>query len=343
MLASVTMAFWFTDSIRLWRFASFLPEQNSLSTKHRYKKLVRFLDSINFDLSFWKNYIKFLFSLPYFRLKQRKYISIVIDFTTLKDDFLVLLATVSFRGRGIPIYLKLWKDPNKKYDFWGRVENFLRDLFEILPKRFRYEIIADRGFQGDKFLEICLEFGFDYIVRINGNYIVHVGDEKYVQLCMFSPGVYYDLYIGRNSSVKSNLVVNEIEGEGKERLRWYLRTNLRDRERVVRDYQRRMWIEEGVKDLKSYLRWESYTEKIPEKGRLEKMVVISILSYVIGLCIGSREESIEGIEEDKKREEGLYRRFINIVRASIDRASRFILTVIVLTIQKYYMLWKIFP
>ena len=48
----------------------------------------------------------------------------------------------------------------------------------------------------------------------------------------------------------------------------------------------RMWIEESFRDLKQELGWEKYTEKIPSKGRLEKVVVISLISYVIGIMVG---------------------------------------------------------
>ena len=234
----------------------------------------------------------------------------------------MLAAAISLKGRAVPVYLKIWEDPNSKYDFWGRVKKFLEELKEILPERKEYEIVADRGFQGDTLVRICLDLDWEYVVRINGNYLVQVGDKKLVQLSLFDPGMYYDVVVGKKSKEVVNLVVNEIEGEDGSRERWYLKTSLRDRERAVRDYERRMWIDEGIKDLKSYLKWESYTRKIPEKGRLKKLVVCSVLSYAIGLSMGIRYEEVEeGKEIEVGREEGLYRKFLNRINMSIERVK----------------------
>ncbi|MFZ5985989.1 MAG: hypothetical protein ACOYWZ_02565, partial [Bacillota bacterium] len=63
-----------------------------------------------------------------FRLGKRKYISLLIDATTLKDDFWILSASISFCGRAIPVYLKIWTGVNTSYDYWDRVKEFLKGL-----------------------------------------------------------------------------------------------------------------------------------------------------------------------------------------------------------------------
>ena len=346
MLSRIVVAFWFTDSIRLWRLASYLPFSSPLSTKNAYKALVRFLDKFPLDQEFWKNYVRLIFSLPYFRLKRRKYITILIDATTIRDEFWILMGTISFMGRGIPIYMKVWKDPNSSYDYWGRVERFLRELKGILPKRKRYEIVADRGFQGDKLVRICKDLEWDYLIRINGNYKVKIGDKEYIQLSLFKEGIYYDVVVGKRSKEVVNLVANEEVGEGGEEIKWYLKTSLMDKETAVRDYMRRMWIEEGIKDLKQYLKWESFTKKVPESERVKKLLVISILSYVLGLCMGVREEVVEGgIDGEEigvKREEGIYRRFKNKIAGSIKNIKWLLVTIIVLVKQVYPKVLGIF-
>jgi len=47
-------------------------------------------------------------------------------------------------------------------------------------------------------------------------------------------------------------------------------------------------IEEGIKDFKSKLHWEKYTEKIPQKERLEKCIIISSLSYSLQTSLGNQ-------------------------------------------------------
>jgi len=97
--------------------------------------------------------------LPYFKLRSRKYISLVLDFTTLRDDFLILSASVSYMGRAIPVYMKMWRGVNESYDYWGRVESFLKDLKELLPLH-QYWLIFDRGFSSKRLFEIIYNGSF---------------------------------------------------------------------------------------------------------------------------------------------------------------------------------------
>ena len=86
--------------------------------------------------------------------------------------------------------------------------------------------------------------------------------------------------------------------ESTDATRWYLATSLDDPQQAVADYKQRMWIEQTFKDLKSVLKWETYTKKIPENKRLDKLVVLSCLSYAIQVCIGTQVD-IPPSEEEK--------------------------------------------
>ena len=81
--------------------------------------------------------------------------------------------------------------------------------------------------------------------------------------------------------------------------KWYLAANRRElsQELMTERYTTRFWIlvlctkyavEEGIKDLKSKLHWEKYTEKIPQNDRLTKCVIISSFSYAIQTAIGNQ-------------------------------------------------------
>jgi len=118
-LADLVTAFLSHTSFALWDIASSL--SGNTTTKHKHKRLVYFLDSLDINKNFWKSYALLLFSLPGFRLKRRKIITLALDATTLKADFWILAVTVSFNGRGIPLYIKTWKGAHESYDYWNRV------------------------------------------------------------------------------------------------------------------------------------------------------------------------------------------------------------------------------
>ena len=87
--------------------------------------------------------------------------------------------------------MKIWKGVNESYDYWGRVKIVLKELEAILPKGYLFEIVADRGFQGDIMFQMCKELGIDFIIMINYTYRIKLSNgEEYIQLSLFNDGYY---------------------------------------------------------------------------------------------------------------------------------------------------------
>ena len=353
-LASLVLTFFYNTSFALYDIAKYFPANTS--QKHKYKALVRALDALSLNKHFWRSYVKTIFALPHFRIRSRRYITILLDATTLKEDFWVLAASISYKGRSIPIYLKMWKGVNKRYDYWGRVKKFVKQMRRLLPDRYSYIIVADRGFKGSKLPRWCKELDLDYIIRIQDDYHVRLKDgEEWEQLGLFSSGIYSCSAIGKESQIEGNVVVNEIvdadkvtkplgKGEKKDKTRakaqakWFLQTSLNDKDFVVDTYLKRMQIEESFKDLKSHLYWEKYTEKLPKKDRIEKCVVISCLSYAIQLSIGSCEK----ISKKEEKMTSLLNRFRNALHRSLQHLSRVMPAFIAVVLVNIYRIDKLF-
>ena len=127
--------------------------------------------------------------------------------------------------------------------------------------------------------QMCKELGIDFIVRINDSYRVKLpGGQEYIQLSLFNDGYYLTESLGKKSQTPDlNLCVNSKTLENGTVAKWYLVSNRRElnRELMTESYTTRFWIEEGIKDLKSKLHWEKYTEKVPQKDRLIKCITIS--------------------------------------------------------------------
>ncbi|MBF0536604.1 MAG: transposase [Nitrospirae bacterium] len=336
-MAQLIVALFYTKSFSLRDISSSMLGESNV--KHKLKRLKYFLDSITINMEFWKSFVKIIYSLPYFRLRARKYITILIDATTLREDFWILAASISYRGRAIPVYLKMWKGVNEPYDYWSRVEEFIRGLKELMPVKYKYELIMDRGFQGSVMFNLCKKTGWDYVIRINNSYKIKLTDgTEYIQLDLFSEGLYEDVVLGVTQPVKNiNVVINSVKSEGNGAMKWHLATSLQDKERTVNDYSRRMWIEESFKDLKSELKWELYTRKIPGKKRLENTIIISCLSYAIRLSVGSDIE-VPPSEEKKtsvlkrfqqllvsgyRKIEIIYKKVISLLNVNIYRFDHY--------------------
>lgn len=285
------------------------------NVKHKLKRLQNFLDKLQLDDQFWQSYIQTLFCLPYMRLARRSRITLLIDATTLEDDFWILAACISYRGRSIPVYLQIWKDVNASYDYWKRVTEFTSSLKKLLPEKYQYELIGDGGFEGARMFKLCRKLGWEQVIRINGSYKVKTdGGREFIQLHLFDEGGYRDVIIGQTKPTKGlNLAVCSSPDCKR---RWYLATSI-DPEQAGEDYKRRMWIEQTFKDLKSVLKWETYTAKIPENRRLPKLIALSCLSYGIQLCLGTQVE-IPPSEEDKT---SLLQRFRHIYSSAYQKTQ----------------------
>lgn len=315
-LSEVLLAMFTHQRFTLRHIASRLLGQTNV--KHKLKRLKNFLDGIQLDHQFWQSYIQTLFCLPYMKLHARNKVTLLIDATTLREDYWILAVSISYRGRSIPVYLKIWEHVNASYDYWQRVEGFMRELKELLPEKFSYEIIGDRGFEGSRMFKLCKQLEWDQVIRINGSYKIETpGGQDVVQLHLCDDGSYRDVILGKNDPVDFLNVAIHSE-QDYEKTRWYLATSLDDPQQAVADYKRRVWIEQTFKDLKSVLNWETYTKKIPEKKRLDKLVVLSCLSYAIQVCIGTQVD-IPPSEEEKT---SVLQRFRHIYTSAWRKTER---------------------
>lgn len=285
-LSELMLALFDHQRFTLRHIASRLLGQTNV--KHKLKRLQGFLDGLQLDQQFWLSYLQTLFCLPYMRLASRNRITLLIDATTLNDDFWVLAASISYRGRSIPVYMRIWESgvTSGSYDYWQRVELFARQLKRLLPAEHSYELIGDRGFQGARMFRLCRRLGWDQVIRINGSYKVQTeGGREFVQLHLCDEGHYRQVVLGKTHPVAGvNVAIFSAEQTNQ---RWHLATSVAPQQ-AIEDYKRRMWIEQTFKDLKSVLKWETYTASIPARRRLQKLIVLSGLSYAIQLCVGSQ-------------------------------------------------------
>ena len=52
--------------------------------------------------------------------------------------------------------------------------SFIRELRHLLPKKYTYTIVADRGFGNQRFAKLCRDNGFDFVLRTNENLQINI-------------------------------------------------------------------------------------------------------------------------------------------------------------------------
>lgn len=147
------------------------------------RKLYRFLQDKNFQINdkFWRCHINLIFD--FFKnkkiFKKHDIIPINIDITNSKKNFLILSASILINNKAVSLYFSLRKYPSKTYKMSQNKmeEAFIKSLKHLLPKKYKYILIADRAFGNLRFSTLCEKNGFKYVLRMRENIQV-IKDEK---------------------------------------------------------------------------------------------------------------------------------------------------------------------
>ena len=159
----------------VWHAAQAMSEVNGKSFKTNEKRGNRLLQDSNFQIddTMFRKYTKILFQALRERenLEKGDRIQINVDYTTDNDDFLILMSSIKFGQRAVPLYFSMRLYPKRKNqsDQKKMESSFIKALKHLLPKKYKYTIVADRGFGNQRFAKLCEENGFDFVLRINEN------------------------------------------------------------------------------------------------------------------------------------------------------------------------------
>ncbi len=149
-----------------------MQKDTGLSFKSNEIRFARFLQYKVFQVNdtLWRMYLKLLFGLLNERksLKEGSKININVDFTTIKDYFLILSASVNIGSRAVPLYFTMRNYPRRQgmLNQKKMEEAFIKGLRHILPKKYRYVVVADRGFGNNRFISLCTSNNFKYVIRL---------------------------------------------------------------------------------------------------------------------------------------------------------------------------------
>ena len=105
---------------------------------------------------------------------------------------------------------------------------------------------------------------------ILGNISLKVGERKYMR----------NVSLQQSLLVPTHLVMGKVKAE---KGKWYIATDLYDLDKAYGYYEKRMWIEEMFRDLKSRFHWCDYKVETPEA---REMLTFCLISYTIVIFLG---------------------------------------------------------
>ena len=184
----------------------------------------------------------------------------------------------------------------------------MRELQKLLSRKYKYVIIADRGFGNTRFMNLCKEMGFEYIVRTQGNWKIEIDDRKPLYMSELKRRNFnYEEVSLIKSKFKTRLITSyEGETEG-----WYLMTSLKeiDFKEIVISYENRFKIEKMFQDFKSQ-GFDIEKSKILKYSNFKRMFFITLIAKALLLFIGDWIE--DNCDEIKKK----YPLHINLISVS---------------------------
>ena len=254
------------------------------------KRVNRFLDSDYFqvDDSIFRCHKNFIFSAlkEMNLLQENDPVFINVDFTTKKDQFLILSASIPFKNRGIPLFFTMRNYPKTA----GKLNQkkmelaFIKALKNLLPKNYRYVIVADRSFCTQRFINLCLNAKFDYIIRAITNLNVLLEEQKTnLKNINESPLDVEDIYIS-SWQMNTRLITNKKKGKI-----WRSFTSLteetEENKSVIEQYIKRFNIDKMFQDQKSSL-FNIEQTQIKKYSKFKKLYYIVNLVQAIMMLMG---------------------------------------------------------
>ena len=264
-----------------------LSQQEQKNYKASEMKVYRLLSNPKFKVgkTLFRSYIKAVFALLRERTKLKKgdRVYIQIDFTTERDNYLILAASVLISNKAIPLYFSMRNYPKKKgqYNQKKMESAFIQALRSYLSEHYRYVLLADRGFGNDRFITLCQEAGFDYIIRLEPNLKISYQAQTGIMSSILNKnGKFLVDILSWNKTV--TLVRNKIKKSV-----WFIVTNLDlvNPQEGIDGYARRFAIEKFFQDLKSS-GFNLEHSKIRDYARFKRLLFLCCFAYSLLVLLG---------------------------------------------------------
>ena len=284
-----------SETVNTAEIARHMGEVNNLNFKSNDMRIYRLLKSKNFHVNdrLWRGHISLLFNLmKESGLKKGKEIVINVDFTSDRDDYLILCASIVFQEESIPIYFSMRNYPKRSgmFDQKKMEEAFFKALRHLLPDSYTYTIVADRGFGNNRIIKILENLKFNYVLRLQTNLLIEY--QKKMMKAKHLPHrnmTISNAYV--NAWSQKIRIVKHVEKEAS----WVLAVSLKLMN-PVKKYTGRFSIEKMFKNTKSG-GFDLEKLLINKYDRFKRMLFISCLAYTLlmftGFLINNRAHPIK--------------------------------------------------
>ena len=160
--------------------------------------------------------------------------------------------------------------------------SFIKALKHLLPKKYNYTIVADRGFGNQRFAKLCQENGFDFVLRLRENLRIKTHGEV----------ENLEDYKGKNTAFDVQVVSWDeeyhFEIKTENGSTWFLLMPLGSKNGAQK-YEQRFSIEKCFQDQKSS-GFDVEKSKIRKYDRFKRLYFSMCLSQLLMVIVGEHVE-----------------------------------------------------
>jgi len=211
-----------------------------------------------------------------------------IDRTVINDRFNVLMVSLAYRRRAIPlVWMVLPHQGNSR--FMER-EEILAHVADLLPVGATVLVLGDREFGGPDMMRSIRCYGWDYCLRVKGTCYVYLPTGCWIQLRALAPTPgtrYYLTDVALTRAHDYRPVHFALACDGTSDDPWFIATNLCPTRRTLSDYARRFGCEALFSDIKAR-GFNLALSQLQHPDRFSRLLLAIALLYIWVLGLARR-------------------------------------------------------
>jgi hypothetical protein len=204
-----------------------------------------------------------------------------MDRTLIQDRFNVLVVSVYYRKRAIPLVWRVL--PHKGNSRFMEQIEILSHLHDLLPVNAAVVLLGDREFGNPDTMRTIRCCGWDYALRVKGSHYIYLIDTRqWVKLRAIAPQPGARLYLTDVLLTQSNTygpIHFALACAPDSDDPWFIATNRVPTRRVLLDYARRFACEEMFSDFKAR-GFDLERSQLQHRDRFSRLLLVAALLYV---------------------------------------------------------------
>jgi len=214
---------------------------------------------------------------------------LILDETPNHNDLRCMKITLAYRKRALPIACACYALGGQPEPMPELIMGLFRQVAACLPEGAEVTLLADRGLAWPRIVDACVELGWHFVLRLQGQTRVRMTDGRECSATDLAPRPGTQWWGQARVFKKSGWRVARVAACWKkdEKGPWLLASDRPEGVRLFCRYATRVWTEELFRDEKSQgFHWElSHVTDPVHAGRL---VLLIGLATCLALALGSR-------------------------------------------------------